>query len=248
MYRYYSRTLSHNLFNCYSYIMNIMHTKAKHIAIILDGNRRYAQKLLKEPWKGHDSGAEKVELLFDWCIELGLKELTLYVLSLQNLNRNKKEVDYLMNLFCNFFSDERVKRIHEHKMKISFLGRIHLLSPKVQEIIQKLQIETKDYTHFQMNLALAYGGREEIIDGINKLLQEGKTEIDEQTFSHYLQLRTEPDIIIRTGGEKRTSNFLIWQSWYSEWFFLDKYWPEFEREDLVKVLEEFNQRERRFGK
>ena len=96
---------------------------------------------------------------------------------------------------------------------------------------------------------MAYGGREEIIDGVNKILKEGKLkEVDETTFSKYLQLQSQPDLIIRTGGEKRTSNFLVWQSWYSEWFFLDKYWPEFEKEDLVRVLAEFSQRERRFGK
>lgn len=226
-----------------------MEPKARHVAIILDGNRRYAKKMLKESWKGHRLGAEKVEQLFEWCKELGVSQLTLYIFSLQNFNREKKEVDYLMDLFCKFFSSEKIKnKIKENKIKVNFIGRTYLLPQKVQEIIQKLQQETENYSDFKANFALAYGGREEIVDGIKKLLKEGKTEIDEQIFSQYLQLQAEPDLIIRTGGERRTSNFLPWQSWYSEWFFLDKYWPEFEKEDLIKVLEEFNLRGRRFGR
>ena len=214
-----------------------MEAKAKHIAIILDGNRRYAKKLLKEPWKGHDSGAEKVEQLFDWCKDLGVTELTLYTFSMQNFNRDKKEVDYLMNIFCKFFEKKETKeKIHQNKMRISFIGRTHLLPANVQEIIRKTQEETREYTDFLVNFAMAYGGREEIVDGVNKILKEGKLkEVDENIFSQYLQLQNQPDLVIRTGGERRTSNFLIWQSWYSEWFFLDKYWPEFEKEDLVKV-------------
>jgi len=227
-----------------------MHTKARHIAIILDGNRRYAKKLLQEPWKGHDSGAEKVERLLDWSKELQLAELTLYLFSMQNFNRDKKEVDYLMGLFCKLFESEKIKnKIRNNQIKIRFIGRRYLLPKKVQEIIARLEQETKDHTGFTANFAMAYGGREEIVDGVNKILKEGKVkEIDEKTFSEYLQLQSQPDLIIRTGGERRTSNFLIWQSWYSEWFFLEKYWPEFEKEDLVRVLEEFNQRERRFGR
>ncbi|MEK6940219.1 MAG: polyprenyl diphosphate synthase [Nanoarchaeota archaeon] len=227
-----------------------MDAKAKHIAIILDGNRRYAKKALKEPWKGHDSGAEKVERLFDWCQELEIKELTLYVFSMQNFNRDKKEVDYLMNLFCKFFEKKETKeKIHQNKIKIHFMGRTHLLPEKVQQIIYRLQEETKDYSAFQVNFAVAYGGREEIVDAINAILREGKIkEVNEKILSQYLSLQNEPDLIIRTGGEHRTSNFLVWQSWYSEWFFLDRLWPDFEKEDLIKVIKEFSQRERRFGK
>ena len=224
--------------------------KAKHVAIILDGNRRFAKKMLKEPWNGHDLGAKKVEQLFDWCEELDITELTLYIFSMQNFNRDKKEVDYLMDLFCNFFQKKEIKdKIHQNKVNIKFIGRTHLLPKKVQEVIYGLQEETKDYASFKVNFAMAYGGREEIIDAANKILKEGKVkELNEQSFSEYLQLQSQPDLIIRTGGERRTSNFLIWQSWYSEWFFLEKYWPEFEKEDLIKVLTEFNQRERRYGK
>lgn len=221
----------------------------KHIGIILDGNRRYAKKLLKEPWKGHQQGAEKVEELLDWCKDLDVSELTLYIFSLQNFRRDKKEVEYLMDLFCKFFSSERIiNKIHQNQIQIKFIGRTHLLPEKVQKIITQLETETSKHSQSKVNFAMAYGGREEIIDGINKVIKAGKKNIDEKEFSSYLALQSEPEIIIRTGGEKRTSNFLVWQSWYSEWFFLDKFWPEFTKEDLVKVLDEFNQRERRFGK
>ena len=227
-----------------------MQAKLQHLGIILDGNRRYAAKKLKEPWKGHETGAEKVEQLFDWCRQLEITELTLYIFSLQNFKRDKKEVEYLMDLFCKFFTDPRIKdKIQTNQIKINFIGRIHLLSEKVQKIIHTLMEETKEYDQFTVNFAMAYGGREEIVDGINKILKENKLKkVDEKILSQYLYLQHEPDAIIRTGGERRTSNFLIWQSWYSEWFFVDKYWPEFEKEDLVKALEEFNQRERRFGR
>lgn len=221
----------------------------KHIGIILDGNRRYAKKMLKEPWKGHNLGAENVERLFDWCKDLKVRELTLYVFSMQNFKRDKKEVDYLMDLFCRFFDSEKIKeKIKDNKIKVNFIGRTHLLPQKVQDIIATLPPETIDHDGFKANFAMAYGGREEIIDGVNRIIKEKVKEVTEETFSQYLSLQSEPDLIIRTGGEKRTSNFLVWQSWYSEWFFIDKYWPEFEKEDLVKVLEEFNQRERRFGR
>ncbi len=227
-----------------------MQAKATHIGIILDGNRRFAKKLLKEPWKGHEYGAQKVEQLFDWCKELGLKEATLYIFSMQNFNRSKTEVEYLMNLFCDFLDGERIRgKIRENKIKINFIGRTHLLPPKVQEQIQRLVKETQNHADFKVNFAIAYGGREEIVDGINKILRDGKVkEVDEKIFSRHLYLQSEPDLIIRTGGEHRTSNFLVWQSWYSEWFFIDKFWPEFEKEDLAAVLEEFAQRERRFGR
>ena len=198
-----------------------MQAKLQHLGIILDGNRRYAAKKLKEPWKGHETGAEKVEQLFDWCRQLEITELTLYIFSLQNFKRDKKEVEYLMDLFCKFFTDPRIKdKIQTNQIKINFIGRIHLLSEKVQKIIHTLMEETKEYDQFTVNFAMAYGGREEIVDGINKILKENKLKkVDEKILSQYLYLQHEPDAIIRTGGERRTSNFLIWQAAYSELYF-----------------------------
>lgn len=226
-----------------------MSMQINHVGIILDGNRRFAKKMLLESWKGHEYGAEKVEQLFDWCKELDIKELTLYIFSMQNFNRSKTEVSYLMDLFCKFFSGVNIReKIKDNGIAVRFIGRTNLLPRKVQETINKLEDETKHHKTFKVNFAMAYGGREEIIDGIKRLMKEGIKEVDENTFSKYLYLQNEPDLIIRTGGEKRTSNFLVWQSWYSEWFFVDKYWPEFGKEDLAKIVEEFSQRQRRFGK
>ncbi len=231
-------------------------SKIKHVGIILDGNRRFAKRLMLEPWKGHEYGAEKVKKLFEWCKELDINELTLYAFSMQNFNRPKQEFDFLMDLFVKMFDElaENDAEVHKNKVKIRFIGRTYLFPEKVQQGIKKLEEMTKNYSDYIVNFALAYGGREEIVDAVKRvgrLIEEGKItdeEITEDLISKNLYMADEPDLIIRTGGDKRTSNFLIWQSHYSEWFFIEKTWPEFEKEDFLQIIEEFKQRERRFGK
>ncbi|MCX8147534.1 MAG: polyprenyl diphosphate synthase [Candidatus Woesearchaeota archaeon] len=227
----------------------------KHIGIILDGNRRFAKRLMKMPWEGHRLGMEKVKKLVEWCSKLGVKELTLYCFSMQNFNRPKQEFDYLMNLFEEAFNEIAYnKNIHKHKVKVRAIGRIWLLPEKVQKAIKKAEEATRNYNNYIINIAIAYGGREEIVDAVKKvgrLIEEGKIsdkEVTEELISKNLYFSDEPDLIIRTGGEKRTSNFLIWQSNYSEWIFLEKTWPEFEEEDLIKCIDEYKKRERRFGR
>jgi tritrans,polycis-undecaprenyl-diphosphate synthase [geranylgeranyl-diphosphate specific] len=227
----------------------------KHIGIVLDGNRRFAKRLMMEPWKGHELGFEKLKKLYQWCKELDIKELTLYCFSMQNFNRPKKEFDFLMDIFVKAANDAAANEdIHKNKIRINPIGRWHLFPEKVQEAIKKAVDATKDYKDFTVNLCLAYGGREEIVDGVKRLakdLKQGKInadDINEESFSKYLYMNSDPDLIIRTGGDKRTSNFLAWQSIYSEWFFIKKFWPEFEKEDLIKCIDEFMGRERRFGK
>ncbi|MDO8528554.1 MAG: polyprenyl diphosphate synthase [Nanoarchaeota archaeon] len=219
-----------------------------HIAIIIDGNRRFAKKILKEPWKGHESGAERVEKLFDWCDELNVKQLTLYALSIENLKRSEKEVAYLMKIFDKELRKlKEDKRLEERKIKIKFIGQRELLGKDLQNLMKEIEEKTKNNDKFFITFAVAYGGRQEIIDAVKKIISENK-EINEENFQDYLWMPDSPDFIIRTGGEKRTSNFLPWQSVYSEWIFLDKLWPEFEKQDLIEAIEEFNKRERRFGK
>lgn len=204
----------------------------KHIAIVLDGNRRFAKRLMLEPWKGHELGAEKIEELFEWLKEFGIEELTLYCFSLENFNRPKSEFDFLMQIFKKEFSrliDD--KRVYNDKIKIRFAGRLFLFDSELQEIAKKLAEKTKDHSNYTVNFALGYGGRQEIIDAFKKLV-ESKEEINEENLKKNLWIENEPDMIIRTGGEKRTSNFLTWQSAYSEWFFLDKTWPEFNKGNL----------------
>ena len=226
-----------------------------HIAIILDGNRRFAKRLMKEPWRGHELGAKKLEMLFDWCSEIGVKELTVYAFSVQNFNRPKMEFDYLMKVFNEEFDrllhDEK---LHKCKVKIRVIGRIEKFPKDLYKKMKKVIDITKDYNDYTINFAMAYGGREEIVDATKKIAEKIKSgelsvsDINEGIFSDSLYMKDYPDLIIRTGGDRRTSNFLPWQSTYSEWFFLEKMWPEFEKEDLVNVIAEFNDRERRFGR
>jgi tritrans,polycis-undecaprenyl-diphosphate synthase [geranylgeranyl-diphosphate specific] len=218
-----------------------------HVGIILDGNRRFAKSLDKKPWQGHEAGAEKVEQLLEWCEEFEVNEITLYCFSIENFKRTKEEVDFLMKLFKKWFTKfGKDKRIDKNKIKIKFIGETKLLGKDIQKIINKLEEKTKDYNNYIINFAIAYGGRQEIISAIKKLFDE-KKEINEKNFQESLWLSSEPDLIIRTGGEKRTSNFLPWQSIYSEWIFSEKLWPEFTKQDFEKAIQEFKNRERRFG-
>jgi len=228
----------------------------KHIGIILDGNRRFAKRLMLKPWKGHDYGAKKVEKLVNWAIEHGIKELTLYSLSVQNFSsRPKKELNYLLDLFKkelkNLINNDKLKK---QKIKINFIGRLSLFDKEFKELMKKIMDETKNNKNLTINFAIAYGGKEEIIDAVKKIFQQVKknkiniNKINEENFKDFLYLKSSPDLIIRTGGEKRTSNFLNYQSDYSEWIFLDIMWPAFEKKDFTKCLNEYSKRKRRFGR
>jgi tritrans,polycis-undecaprenyl-diphosphate synthase [geranylgeranyl-diphosphate specific] len=227
----------------------------RHIAIIMDGNRRFAKALMMKPWMGHEWGRKKIEKVIDWCDELKVKELTLYAFSVQNFSRPKEEFDYLMNVFIQACEDLLIdERVYKNKIKVRFIGRIAMFPEKLHRLMCEVMEKTKDHDGFLLNFAMAYGGREEVIDAVHMLsaeIKEGKVDgehIDEAMFEKFLYMKDAPDMIIRTGGEQRISNFLIWQANYAELFFLEKKWPEFEKEDLIACIDEFNQRERRFGK
>lgn len=207
-----------------------------------------------KPWKGHEWGAKKVEKLLAWASNIGVKELTLYSLSIENFNRPKLEFEYLMNLFKKEFkriSDD--PRLFKDDIRVNFIGRTWMFDDELQKILTELSEKTKNNSKLIVNFAMAYGGRQEVIDAtqrIAKQVKEGKLEINkinEAIFSENLDQASEPELIIRTGGEKRTSNFLNFQSAYSEWIFLDKYWPEFEKEDLILAINEFSNRKIRRG-
>lgn len=231
----------------------------KHIGIILDGNRRWAANKQLNPWEGHKEGATKVKSFLKWCIDLGIKTVTLYVFSTENFQRPKKEVDELMKI-----AEENLKEIlnssviHQNKVRIKAIGRLNLLPETLRELIYKVEEATKNYDSFYLNLALAYGGRAEIIDAVKKIaynIAEKKldsSKIDEALFEKYLYTsylpQPDPDLIIRTSGESRLSGFLLWQSAYSELFFVDVYWPDFREIDLERVLRAYQFRHRRFGK
>ena len=230
----------------------------RHIGIILDGNRRFAKRLMLKPWKGHEFGAEKVRKVLDWCKELGVREVTLYAFSLENFDRPKDEFDYLMNLFAKEFNDlikdENRKKLAEDGLKINFIGRIWMFPENVQKAMTDLMKMTAKNSSYIVNFAMAYGGRGEVIDATKKiaaLVKEGKLDVDkinEETFAKQLYTESEPDLVIRTSGEQRTSGFMIWQASYAELYFCPKFWPEFEKEDLVAAIENYKSRERRFGK
>ena len=226
-----------------------------HIAIILDGNRRFAKRLNLDPWKGHEWGRKKFEKLVDWCKEFNIKELTLYTFSVQNFNRPKKEFNFLMDLFRDA-AKKLLKdpRVDEMGMKIRYIGRLEMFPKDIQDLMQEIEEKTKNNNKYFLNFAMGYGGKEEITDAIKSIAQKISSgelkakDINEKIIEENLYLASEPDLIIRTGGEKRTSNFLMWQSSYSEWIFLDKAWPEFEKEDFKECIEEYSKRERRMGK
>ncbi|MCD6476652.1 MAG: di-trans,poly-cis-decaprenylcistransferase [Candidatus Aenigmarchaeota archaeon] len=230
----------------------------KHIGVIMDGNRRLAKRLMKNPWKGHEYGANKVKDFLKWCHELGIKCITLYAFSIQNFNRPKREFNYLMKLFEREFLDicNKNHEAHKYKVRIKALGRINLLPKKVQMAIKKAEQATKNYNKFLLNFAIAYGGQEEIVDAIKKIALKVKkglikpASINESLVkkSLYTNGQPYPDLIIRTGGEKRVSNFMLWQGAYSELYFIDKMWPEITKRDFMKAIKDFEKRQRRFGK
>lgn len=221
----------------------------KRIAIILDGNRRFAKKLGLQPWKGHEYGLRKLEELFKWCLELGIRELTLYCFSTENFRRSKKEIDYLFNLFWNEFNNiKEGKGVFANKVRVNIIGRQWMFPKKMQKAMQDAMKKTAKNSKLVVNFALAYGGRQEITDAVRKIIKLSLKNIDDDIIGNYLYLKNEPDIVIRPGGEKRISNFLIWQSSYAELFFIEKLWPEFTKKDLINIIKEFNQRERRFGR
>jgi len=182
------------------------------------------------------------------CVELGIKEVTLYCFSTENFKRSKKEVDYLFNLFRKRIGDfKKDKTIHDNKVKISFIGRISMFPEDMQKSMNEVMEMTKDYGNYKLNLALAYGARSEIVDAFKKIISKGIKDIDESIIKENLYLPDDVDILIRPGGEKRISNFLLFQMAYAELFFIDKLWPEFTKQDLVAIIEDFKTRERRFG-
>ncbi|MBI4149546.1 di-trans,poly-cis-decaprenylcistransferase [Candidatus Woesearchaeota archaeon] len=226
----------------------------KHIGVILDGNRRFAKRLMLKPWKGHEWGAQKVRSLLEWCRDAGIREVTLYCFSVQNFSRPKEEFEYLMDLFRTEFDKLKEDDLPEREgIRINIIGRLWMFPKDIQERLHAIMERTRNNTKYIVNFAMAYGGREEVIDATRKIaeqIQSGKlsiAEINEETFSKNLYWPDEPDLIIRTGGERRTSNFLIWQGNYAEWFFVEKCWPDFEKADFEQVLQEYQQRERRFG-
>lgn len=222
-----------------------------HLAIIQDGNRRYAQKNGHSAYKGHKKGVEATERILELCRETEIKHLTVYAFSTENFKREKEELDDLFKLFKKQFNKiQEDKRIHRNEIRLRAIGRIDLLPEDVKEAIRKAEEATRDYNNFYFNIAIAYGSQKEIADSIKKKIKEPKKEekkfkkkeeFTENLYPHHLEEETLPevDLLIRTGKEKRLSNFLLWRSKNSVVYFSGKYWPEFGEKELKKALTEY---------
>lgn len=226
-----------------------MGQELKHLGIIPDGNRRFAETLAEQPSAGHDLGAKKMRQVLSWLSDLDVRTVTVYLLSWENLNkRPEQEFNFLMELFkqeANRAANE--DRTHDDEVCFNIIGRYQKLPDDVVAALDDLQEKTSDYDRYTVNLAIAYSGRQEIVDAVKTLRQESTKEVTESQFEKYLYTPARPDMVLRTGKEKRLSNFLLWQSAYSELYFVDKYWPEVEKEDFVQAVKEFGNRERRMG-
>ncbi|MFN3283302.1 MAG: polyprenyl diphosphate synthase [Pseudothermotoga sp.] len=219
-----------------------------HLAVIMDGNGRWAQKRGLPRIEGHRRGAQKAEKIIEWCAEIGIKYVTLYTFSTENWKRPEKEVKYLFSLLVEMLN-KKFTRMMEQGVRIRFCGLIDQLPKQVLEVCRDFEAKTKDNQRIQAILALNYGGRREIIDAINRAIQDRITQFDEDKLRKYLYLPDvpDPDFVIRTSGEERISNFLLWQIAYSELYFTKVLWPDFSKEDFLRAIKDFENRHRRFG-
>jgi undecaprenyl diphosphate synthase len=227
----------------------------KHVAIILDGNGRWAKKRMMPRQYGHAKGAGVVEQICEDAYNLGIHYLTVYAFSTENWNRPDNEVKVLMDIFSNYMV-EKLEKVGQKNMKIRFIGERSRLDAAMIQKINDLEQSTKENTGLNFTVALNYGSRDEMIRAMRKVAEDVKSgvlqpeEITEQTYASYLDTAElpDPDLMIRTSGEQRLSNYLLWQSAYTELYFTDVLWPDFRKQDLEKAIEWYNQRDRRFGK
>ncbi|HTW55803.1 MAG TPA: polyprenyl diphosphate synthase [Thermoplasmata archaeon] len=228
----------------------------QHLAIIMDGNRRFAAQRGLGIKDGHEKGRDTAELLLDWCLEVGVSVLTVYALSTENLTRDAEEVGALMDLYDRALRDIAVdERVHRHEIRVRVIGNRALLPARVREAIDIAERATEQYRKYRFNVALAYGGRDEIVQAIRKLAEEVRAgtldpaAIDSAAVARHLYTADlpDPDLIFRTSGEERISNFLLWQAAYSELYFSDVLWPGLTRLDFLRAIRAFQVRRRRYG-
>ena len=218
-----------------------------HIAIIMDGNGRRAKKRGLPRTFGHKEGAAALRKIITHAAQIGVKYLTVYAFSTENWKRSQEEVSALMFLFKSYIKNEE-KNIMKNNIRFMVSGRSENVSPTLLKAIRELEEKSKDNSGLTFNIAFNYGGRAEIIDAVNKILKSGKEEITEEEFGKYLYNDLpDPELLIRTSGEMRISNFLLWQIAYSELYITDTLWPDFNEAELDKAIENFNNRDRRFG-
>ena len=227
--------------------MNKKTTFPKSIGIILDGNRRWARERGLPTLEGHRKGLENFVTIAKHAQKVGMEHLVVYAFSTENWNRTKEEVEYLMNLFREMFS-EKLDELKEENMRVRVIGQKERFDSDLQEIIKKSEEDTKNAIGLNVWIALSYGGRAEIAQAVSVACKEGDISEESIAKNMWSAGMPDPDIVVRPGGERRISNFLIWQIAYSELFFVDKYWPAFTTDDFDAILKEYEQRERRRGK
>jgi undecaprenyl diphosphate synthase len=223
----------------------------KHVAIIMDGNGRWAKQRGLPRTEGHRQGKENLRRILEACVEFGVEILTIYAFSTENWERPPAEVNVLMSIL-ELVLDQEVKRLHKNGVQVRHIGKLEGVAPNLQAKIRKACDYTRDNNRLILNVAFNYGGRDEIVHAVQQIVREGipADAIDDATISRYLYTAglPDPDLIIRTSGELRVSNFLIWQGAYSEYYVTSTFWPDFDKEELRKALIEYGQRRRRFGK
>jgi undecaprenyl diphosphate synthase len=225
----------------------------EHIAIIMDGNGRWAKKRGLPRAEGHRRGVDSLREIVEACVKLGIKHLTVYAFSTENWARPKEEVKFLMNLFMEAINRE-IEKLHKNQIRVRFLGRLDGFSPELREKMEQATALTKGNAKSNLNVMVNYGGRAEIVDAVNEIIRdEGRgerEEVAEDDISHHLYTREipDPDLLIRTANELRVSNYLLWQIAYSEIYVTETLWPDFREKELQAALDDFSKRERRFGK
>ena len=221
----------------------------KHIAIIMDGNRRWAKERNLPSALGHKKGVDALKAAMRACDDFGVKYLTVYAFSTENWNRKPEEVNFLMDLLAQTLKNE-LKEMNENNVVISFIGDTTKLSSKLQEILRNSVETTKNNTGVNLQIAFNYGSRDEIVHAVREIIASGEKDITEDTISKHLNTRKfpDPDLLIRTCREMRVSNYLLWQIAYSEFIVLNKFWPEFDKDVLAECILEYKRRNRRFGK
>ena len=221
----------------------------RHIAIIMDGNGRWAKKRSLPRTAGHAAGSKNFKTIARYCNKIGLEYLTVYAFSTENWKRPKDEVDNIMKILRDYLKD--AKNFKEENIKVKFIGNISVLDEDIKELIADAQRESANATGLHLNIALNYGGRDEITHAVREIVRSGVSadEITEDTIEKYLYTagQPDPDYIIRPSGEYRLSNYLIWQAAYAEYWFSDVLWPDFKPKHLEQALDEYNHRQRRFG-
>ena len=221
----------------------------KHVAIIMDGNRRWAKERNLPTAVGHKKGVDALKNAMKACDDFGIKYLTVYAFSTENWNRQPEEVSFLMDLLAQTIQNE-LQEMNENNVVISFIGDTKKLSRKLQKILATAVKTTKKNTGVNLQIAFNYGSRDELVHAVNSIIKEGIEDVTEETISKHLYTKNipDPDLLIRTGGEMRVSNYLLWQIAYSEFIVLPSYWPEFDKDKLAECVLEYKRRNRRFGK